>query len=313
MRIDILIPNYNGTDLIKKNLEKVIKAIEREKGGIIIIDDGSTFQEREKLREFIKDVSDKAPTTNIDLLETGKNLGFSSAINKGAAHSKAELIVLLNTDVVPEEDFLDPIIEDFTKDKDLFGVGCMDKSIEDGDTVLRGRGIGTWEKGFISHRRGEVDHKDTFWVSGGSSVLRREDFLKLGGFDEIYDPFYWEDIDLSYRAQKAGYNILFENKSVVEHRHSEGSIKKHYGDFRIKRIAYRNQFIFVWKNISDFNLFLSYLFWLPYHCLFALLRFDIAFFFGFLSAIIKIPVIIQKRIKQGKSYKRLDREIIFSR
>ena len=48
---------------------------------------------------------------------------------------------------MPEKDFLKPLMEHFN-DESVFAVGCMDKSIENGKTVLRGRGIGKWKKGF---------------------------------------------------------------------------------------------------------------------------------------------------------------------
>ena len=58
---------------------------------------------------------------------------------------------------------------------------------------------------------------------------------KLGGFDGLYDPFYWEDIDLSYRAQKSGYKVIFEPKSIVTHEHEKGTVKEM---FEIKRMMF---------------------------------------------------------------------------
>lgn len=307
MSIGVVIPNYNGFELIKDNFGSIIKSLSLYKDvEIVVVDDGSTGEEQNNLERFLIGYK------NVKLLKNEENIGFSSTVNKGIRALNSDLVVLLNTDVIPHDNFLDPIIEDFKKDVLLFGVGCMDESIEENKTVLRGRGIGFWKNGMFFHKKGEVNDSSTFWVSGGSSVVRKEMFNKLGGFDNLYDPFYWEDIDLSYRAMKSGYSLKFEAKSKVIHRHSEGAIKKHYKDFKIKTISYRNQLIFIWKNITDFKKILSHLLFLPYYMLISLLAFEFSFYTGFFLALVKFPDIIKKRIEQKKMYKTTDQEI-FSR
>lgn len=311
MKIEIVIPNFNGYDLIKQNLSKVIEVCSREKNiSISIVDDGSKSEEQRLLSEYIDEVK-KTSKVNIKLELNSKNVGFSSNVNRVAMVSKSEILVLLNTDVAPEKGFLDPLIKHFSDEK-VFGVGCLDKSIEDGKTVLRGRGMAKWKRGFLVHRRGEVNMTDTFWVSGGSCALRTEVFQKLGGFDPLYNPFYWEDIDLSYRAQKAGYKVIFEPKSIVTHKHFKGSIKKHYKDNVIKSYAMRNQFTFVWKNITDKNLIISNILCLPYYILRAVLRFDEVFLKGFYLAIIRLPVIMKRRKIQKTKYVLTDKDILKS-
>ncbi len=310
MKIDVVIPNYNGSNLIKKNLTDVIKSFGSYKSvSIIIVDDGSEKEDVIKLRSVI-DLVNMRSKIPVSLIIREKNGGFSSAVNTGVNNSKADLVFLLNSDAVPYKDFLNPILERFEKDTLLFGVGCMDISVEGDTNVERGRGIGYWKKGLLRHKKGEVDREDTFWISGGSSMVRRGFYKKLGGLDEIYNPFYWEDIDLSYRAQKAGYNIVFERESKVEHRHDEGAIKKHFKKDKVTTVVYRNQFIFHWKNITDSNLIISHLFWLPFHILAAIVGRDTNLLKGFLFALQKMPVIINNRRVQKKRYIKSDREII---
>ena len=306
MSISIIIPNYNGANLLKKNIPQVLKAVKSyqqessNKVEIIIVDDCSTDSsvlEIENLKHDIK------------LLRNKKNLGFALSINNGVALAKEDIVVLLNSDVAPEKDFLVPLLVHF-KDETIFAVGCMDKSIEGSRVILRGRGIGKWQRGFLVHSRGEVDKTNTLWVNGGSGAFRKSIWEKLGGFNSLYYPFYWEDIDISYRAQKAGYKVFFEPKSIVVHQHEEGAIKKKYSSFQIKTIAYKNQFIFVWINATDLDLQLKHILWLPYHFLMALKNFDWPFFRGFLLAIIKLPEIILYSFKVRKSFIKSDKEVI---
>jgi len=310
MNVSIIIPNYNGEELLKKNLAKVVSSLnkcEKDNTELIIIDDCSSDNslqviENERSRIKNKDIE-------IKVLKNDKNLGFSSTVNRGVENAKGEIVILLNTDILPEEDFIMPLLRHF-EDKKMFAVGCMDKSLEDGKIILRGRGVGTWSRGFVVHSRGEVDKTDTFWVSGGSGAFRREIWNELNGFRSLYNPFYWEDIDLSYRAVKSGYKIVFEPKSIVLHEHQKGIIKNIFSSNDVKRIAYRNQFIFIWTNITDLNFVLSHLAYLPYHFMKALINFDFAFFLGFFSAFIKIPKIVKLNIVTGKSFVLGDKEVL---
>lgn len=299
MNLSVVIPNYNGQDLLKKNLPKVIESVGDAE--IIIVDDCSSDNSLNILRNF---------ESKLKVIVNEKNLGFSSTVNRGVKAVKGEIVILLNTDVVPEKGFLDSLLYHF-KDERLFAVGCMDKSIENNKVILRGRGVGSWEKGFLIHSRGEINKTNTLWVSGGSGAFRKSIWSQLGGFDELYNPFYWEDIDLSYRAVKSGYKIVFEPKSIVLHEHEKGAIKRKFSSFEVKTIAYRNQFIFVWKNTTDLSLRLSHLFWLPYHFTKAFLRLDIAFFRGFLGAFFLLPQILKESFKDQKLFVLEDSKITF--
>ncbi|MBI2613516.1 MAG: glycosyltransferase family 2 protein [Candidatus Levybacteria bacterium] len=298
MIISVVIPNYNGQEIIKKNLPKVLVAVEDAE--VIVVDDFSADDSLKVLDDF---------KHRIKVIKNEKNLGFSSTVNKGVKEAKGEIVVLLNTDVSPEKDFLSPLLSHF-KDERVFAVGCMDKSIENGKTVLRGRGIGSWKRGFLVHSRGGVNKTGTLWVSGGSGAFRKSIWDRLNGFNSLYSPFYWEDIDLSYRAVKSGYRVLFEPKSIVVHEHEKGAIKKNLYPSQIKTIAYRNQFIFVWKNITDLDLQLSHIFWLPYYFLKAFIKVDIAFFLGFLSALIRIPKIVQANAEEKKLFVLRDSQVL---
>lgn len=307
MKIDVVIPNYNGAKIIKKNLPEVVSVFDRHKDTkFIVVDDASNPEDKKDLYMLLS----KMNNPKIVLLENEKNHGFATTVNRGVSYSDADLVVLLNSDVVPEKGFIDDVPEKFKENPTLFGIGCMDKSIENGSVVLRGRGIGRWKKGFVVHTRGEVDKSSTFWISGGSSIIRREIFLKLKGFDEIYNPFYWEDIDLSYRAQKSGYEIYFDNKIVVKHLHEEGAIKSNFKKSYVKKIAFRNQLIFIWKNISTSRLFITHLLFLPILILKSIFKNDQAIVGGFFMATKKLPDIISKRKSQKKFYKISDSKIL---
>lgn len=311
MNISIVIPNYNGEDLLRKNLPKVFEAIDFYKGKkeVIVADDASVDDSISLLRDMKGRMDSIYPDINFRIVQNEKNLGFSSNVNLGVGNASGDILILLNTDVVTHKDFLRPLLSHF-EDPYMFAVGCMDESIENDKKILRGRGIGFWRRGFLVHGRGEVDKANTLWVSCGSGAFRKTIWDKLGGLDTLYSPFYWEDIDISYRALKRGYKILFEPKSVVTHEHEKGAIKNSFTLSHVKAIAYRNQFIFVWKNIADFSMQFEHLFWLPYHIFSAVIRRDLAFFSGLFRAIAILPRVIAESFKAQILFKIKDREIL---
>lgn len=313
MNVSIIIPNYNGATLLQRNLSKVastVKDYNKGKIEIIIADDASTDNSKDIITAFIKGLKkEKHLVGKIVINHDKKETGFSKNVNRGVSVATGEIIILLNTDVVPHKQFLTPLLVHFVDPK-TFAVGCMDESHENGKVILRGRGVGRWEKGFLLHREGTLDKSDTLWVSGGSSAFRKSVWDKLRGLDLLYNPFYWEDIDLSFRALKSGYNVLFESKSVVSHEHEKGAIRNKFTQNYIKTIAYRNQFIFVWKNITDRSLLFSHIMWLPYHFVTAIRRGDAAFVKGFFFAFAQLRKIQASRRRVQKFFVVSDKQIL---
>jgi len=310
MDISIIIPNYNGEYLLKNNLPKVVLAAKSYKKGtveIIITDDASYDGSLAFLESFTK----KNSEIHFKIVTSKKNRGFSGNVTNGARKATGEILILLNTDVAPYKDFLMPLLPHF-QDETVFAVACLEESLEDGKKILRGRGIGKWTRGFLIHGKGEVNKTTTLWASGGSSAFRKSIWDKIGGLNELYNPFYWEDIDLSYRAQKAGYKIVFEQKSKVIHEHSKGSIKTQHTEEKITKVAYRNQFFFVWLNITDSSFILSHLLWLPIHIGSAIVHGNTTLLAGFFEALLSLPQVLLARRKNYSLLKCSDKDVINS-
>jgi O-antigen biosynthesis protein len=312
MNISIIIPNYNGEKILQKNLPAVLEAAktyDKGKVEIIIPDDPSTDNSQKVIEGFIASITDKHIVGKTVANKNKNESGFSKNVQRGVSLATGEILVLLNSDVHPRKDFLAPLVAHFA-DSQVFAVGCMDESIEDGRTVLRGRGIAKWEKGFFIHGKGKVDKHTNLWASGGSSAFRKSLWEKFKGFDLLFNPFYWEDIDLSYRAIKSGYQVLFEPRSIVTHEHAQGAIRNKFKPQQVKKIAYRNHFIFIWKNITDVSLLLSHFCWLPFHMVSAARRRDKAFFTGFFLALSQLSRISRSREQAQKFFVTTDKKVI---
>lgn len=240
MKISIIIPVWNGRKLLEENLPKVIKAAKNEKnniGEIILVDDASPDDSINYVKQHFKDA--------VRIVRLKRNRGFSGAVNMGVYASKFPLICLLNMDVIPEENFLENIQEHFLN-KDVFAVTLHEKG--------NGPAKGKFDNGYIGYQRGKEANKVQYslWANGGSSVLRRSVWIKLKGLDEeLFSPFYSEDVDLGYRAWKRGYRILWEPKAVVHHEHQSVINSNTFNPRYLSFIKERNILMFNWKNLTS--------------------------------------------------------------
>jgi GT2 family glycosyltransferase len=245
-KVSVIIPNYNGEKLLRKNLSSLANARENKQNNIkeiIIVDNGS----RDASKKLVKE---NYPI--IKFISLDRNYGFSYAVNRGVENSSGNLILLLNNDVKVSKKFLEPVFKHF-KDEKVFGVSLHEKGY--------GWSIGGFENGFIVHKPGKETSRphETFWVGGSSGVFRKRVWDKLDGLDEdLLSPFYWEDIDIGYRAQKRGYKLVWEPDAHVVHKHASTAsveIRKDY----LRRIQERNQLLFIWKNLTSKKLINTHL------------------------------------------------------
>lgn len=231
LKVEVLIPSYNGRSLLAKHLPDIISFSGKETL-ITVVDDGS----RDDTREFLKEKFPK-----VRCLYQPKNLGFTKSVNFGFKEAKSDLVVLLNNDVSPKKDYLSPVFKHFENEL-TFAVTLNETTSSWPQVSFRGK---------LQYFRGEDKTKPRYsaWASGGSAVFSRGLWERLGGFDEVYSPGYWEDIDIGWRAWKAGYFIVWEPEAKVEHQHEStfGVLDKNF----INRLKERNELIFTWKNISD--------------------------------------------------------------
>ncbi len=260
----IIILNWNGRDLLAQGIPSVLESVRADGRDheVIVVDNGSTDGSVEYL-------SNKYPQVRIISLQ--ENLGFGEGNNAGVRAARHDIVVLLNNDMVVEPGFLRPLLDGFGPQ--TFAVSSQiylrDKSVRREET---GKTNAVFRRGMIdySHRPpgGEILSRlyyPAFWAGGGSTAFHRSRFLELGGFHPLYSPAYVEDTDLSYRAWKRGWEVLFAPASIVYHKH-RASTSRRFTPLALRTLVQRNQFLFLWKNICDWRLLLSHCCFLPWTC-----------------------------------------------
>ncbi len=249
----IVIPNWNGRDLLEKYLPSVVQALESSPASeIIVVDNGSSDGSADFVRRNF-------PTVRLLALE--QNLGFGGGSNAGFRAAKHDIVVLLNSDMRVAPDFLQPLLDDFTS-ASVFAVGCQ-IFFSDPNKVREETGLTqAWWDGGMLRVRHRLDNAiqsayPCSYPGGGSSAFDRNKFLELGGFDPLLAPFYMEDTDLGYLAWKRGWQVLYEPRSHVYHEH-RGTIGKRFSTAYIDRVIKKNFILFCWKNIHEWKRLLSH-------------------------------------------------------
>lgn len=297
-KISIVILNWEGLELLKECVPSVIRATHNYSGNceVIMVDNGS----KDKSIDYLK-----TSFPEIRIISLAENLGFSKGMNKGIKESKNRIVIGLNNDTIVKEDFIEPLVRHFSH-KDVFAVGAK---MMGGDRKAFNfeKTTGRFPFGFFKIKYEDMDEAaNTLYACGGAFAVNKEKFLELGGFDEGL--FYWDDVDLGYRAWKRGWRNIFEPKSVVYHK-KQGSMKKRYSQNEILARARESHFLFTWKNLQDRGLLLLHILFLPALTLVAVFSGKLYFVQGLFRALGKLGLIMRKR-REGKKELITDREVL---
>jgi GT2 family glycosyltransferase len=209
-RVSVIIPTWNGADLLAVALESLDRQVYRD-FETIVVDNGSTDGTARLL-------ATRHPDVRVVALPV--NRGFAPAVNEGIRAAAGDILVLMNNDVRAEPGWLGALVAALDARPDVGSVasrmldakrpGIIDAA---GDTMA----LMAWNAG-----RGEPDDarfavgREVLSACAGAGAYRRALFDRVGLLDEAY--FAWfEDVDLGIRAQLAGFRCWYEPSAVVHH------------------------------------------------------------------------------------------------
>jgi GT2 family glycosyltransferase len=300
--ITLIITNWNGKDLLRECLPSVLKAVAFDSKRcyeIMVVDDCSTDDSLVILEKEFPEVRRVKPPVN---------LGFQRANNYGIEQTQSRLVMPMNNDIKLDEDALFHLAEHFEKGN-VFSVSGMFFGF-DGKTFLYGNRGGYFRNGhFYLYEKAPDDTTQTLFACGGAFMVDRERYLQLGGFDNLYHPLYYEEIDLSYRALKRGWEVRYEPKSIAYHK-VQSTITKQEKKRRIGLISARNNYLFVWKNISDTSLTLQFIFFIPLFLIRDLFKLKSRFWVAFFMALQRMPAALKSRKAEKADSLFSDQEIL---
>lgn len=215
--VAVMVLNYNGRDLLADCL-KACQGLDR--GGVelsvVCIDNGSADGS-------VGAVRDSFP--NVQLIANKTNLGFAPAYNEAIKAVDADWIALLNNDAVPDPGWVTTALDAAARSGAVCVASRMVK--DDGRKVdFAGASMNFYGHGFHPHFDEDAsyvgDEGPVLFACAGAMVCRRDDFLEAGGFDDDYFA-YFEDVDLGWRLNVLGHDVVYAPESLVQHAHSATS------------------------------------------------------------------------------------------
>jgi GT2 family glycosyltransferase len=215
--IDIIIPNYNGIELLPICLDALRRQTRRD-FQITVVDDASVDASTALIRQQYPEVR---------LIELRHNSGLAKAINHAINQTQAEYVVLLNNDTEADEQWLAELVGALEQHPE-YAFAASKLRLYDRRDVLHSAGDGYRIDG-VPFNRGvwEVDHgqydrsAEVFGPCAGAAAYRRSALQAIAINERVFDEdlfMYCEDVDLNIRAQLAGYRTIFVPTAIVYHK-----------------------------------------------------------------------------------------------
>lgn len=225
MNVFVVIPNWNGADMLAECLISLQNQTLRP--SIIVVDNGSTDGSQELLDQQFSGVT---------VLKNNKNEGFTGGVNPGIQYAikhGADAVALFNNDAVAEKTWLAELVTELETHPES---GIVTSRLMRSDNTYfdsTGDYYSTWGIPFPRGRNQVaqgtyLDHEEVFGASGGASLYRTTLLNEIGTFDQRFFAYY-EDVDISFRAQLAGWKVRYTPMAVAYH-HIGGTSSK-MGDF----------------------------------------------------------------------------------
>lgn len=241
-RVAVVIPSWNSKDDLPTCLDSLLQ--QTLPCEIIVVENGSTDGSLEFLQTHY---------SKITILPQKKNLGFDGGVNVGIRYALERgfsYIALLNNDAAAHKDWLKYLAEALDKNQEVGIVTCKLMGIDTKYLDSTGDIYTTWGLAYPRGRDEPVSNtydKDVniFGASGGASLYRATLFKEIGLFDEKFFAYY-EDVDISFRAQLAGWKVKFEPKSIAYHQIGATSTRiKGFTTYQ----TMKNLPMLFWKNV----------------------------------------------------------------
>ena len=256
--VSIIIPHYNGEDLLYNCIDSIYKNISIKDFELIVVDNASTDDSINRIKSSFESVK---------IISSNSNLGYSGGCNLGATHASGKYLLFLNNDTEHSSEWIEKLVHFLDSNSNIAAVqpkilNIYNKKLFDyaGGTggfidkfcfpFVQGRIFDTLEED-----HGQYDNPSKiFWASGAAIMIRSNVFKELEGFDKIYFS-YMEEIDFCWRVQSLGYEVWSFPSSYIYHHGPYKNFRK--SSINSYYLNHRNSWILFLKNSYNFNYGLS--------------------------------------------------------
>ena len=254
-QITVIIPNYNGKELLKHCIETLEHQTCRD-FKILVVDNGSTDGSIGLCDDYL---CSQTLQLDFEIIALPDNTGFCGAVNAGIRHTTTPYFILLNNDTEVEPHFVEALLEGIQKSDRLFSCGAQMLDFQNREIIDN---AGDWYTLFgwaIARGKGKPasdfkEEMDVFSCCGGAAIYRTDVVQEIGLFDENHFA-YLEDVDMGYRAKSHGYRNRYIPGAKVYHVGSAATGAR-YNEKKVFWAA-RNSIFLIYKNMPLLQLLVN--------------------------------------------------------
>ncbi len=262
-RLAIVIPNWNGADSLIACVDSLLNQTYKD-FQIVVVDNGSVDESKELLKKKQKKVGKE----KLHIIYSPRNLGFAGGVNLGISYALAKSfdgVALFNNDATADKNWLKELAS-ILKKQPKTGIVTGLLLHEDGKTI---DSTGDWYSIWgLPYPRGRDETADkapkaglVFGASGGATLYRSAALREIGDFDQRFFAYY-EDVDISFRAQLYGWKVYYNPKAIAYH--EQGATSNKISGFGVYQTIKNLPLLYI-KNVPTGLLFkIGVRFWLAY-------------------------------------------------
>ncbi|MGH7801123.1 MAG: glycosyltransferase family 2 protein [Thermodesulfobacteriota bacterium] len=267
----IIILNLNKKEDTLKCLESVFK-LDYFPYEVVVVDNGS-------IDGSVEVISDAFP--EVHLIRSANNLGVSGGRNLGIDYAnnnfQYKYLFFLDNDTLVEKGSLSELINAIRMDMDTGVVAPKSYRMTSSQVIASAGGIGInlysgsiYDIGSGEFDKGQYDQPKFITSFAGSAFLVSRDVLtEIGWFDEIFNPYGWEDVDFSLRAREKGFKILYVPKALVYHK--GGKVGRGEAIPEYERYKVRN-FFYLMKRHTSLLQWICFVCFIPLKAIFVIIE-----------------------------------------
>ena len=243
--VSVVIPAFNQVEYTLCCLASICRYPARRAFEVIVVDDCSSDVTQEMV----------CCIAGVHYVKNEENLGFIRSCNKGASLARGRYVMFLNNDTQVLAGWLDALVDvfDTVPDAGLAGSKLIYPSghLQDAGTVMNRDGTAVMVGLNDAPDRPQYNYlREVDYCSGASMLLERDLFTRLGGFDELFMPAYFEDADLGFRVRQSGKKVIYQPASIVVHHLSVTTNDTGQGKNRLIEVN-RAKFVERWRSELD--------------------------------------------------------------
>lgn len=241
--VTIIVLNWNGRALLEQCLPALLQQ-NYPNFNVLLVDNASED-------DSVGYVKSQFP--QIQVIQNEANLGFAKGNNLGIQNTESDIVVLLNTDVTVQSNWLSDLIGPMVSDETIGVAGCK-LLFPEGNIIQHAGGYLTFPLAYSQHYHyrerdeGQVSGvKDVPYVTAAVFAIRRETLINVGLLDGGFSPFYYEEVDYCYRVKEAGWRVVLVGNAAATH--WESTSMKKVPDLQ-KRAFHKNRLRFILKHYT---------------------------------------------------------------